>query len=259
MDISRRFVEIVAGADTDVDLGEAALLLAAHADPTLDVAAQLARLDALAAHCPEPTLDAVRRLLYVDEGFAGNVVDYYDPRNSFLDQVLDRRTGIPITLAVLAMEVGRRAGVPLVGVAMPAHFLTRHADDVDRFLDPFDGVVLDRAGCRDLYHRVAGFGTAFDESFLDPVGPKAILARMLNNLKLAYGRRHDSVALTWVLRLRLAFPDAPLDDRLELSRALRSTGRYGEAADELDELAELLPDESDELRVQAAGLRARLN
>ena len=128
-DPTARFTELVQTPEAEWALDEASFLIATHARPDLDLPAQLARLDELAAQAGEPTLDGLRRLLFRDLGFSGNEVDYYDPRNSFLDEVLDRRTGIPITLAVVMLEVGRRLGVPLAGVSMPGHFLVR--DKVD--------------------------------------------------------------------------------------------------------------------------------
>src|SRR5256885_16075663 len=123
MDPTGRFAELVNGLEAALPLDEAGLLIAAHAKPELDVGEQLARFDALADRVGEPTLDGLRRLLFRDLGFAGNEDDYFDPRNSYLDDVLERRTGIPISLAVVMMEVGRRVGVPLSGVSMPGHFL----------------------------------------------------------------------------------------------------------------------------------------
>lgn len=250
---------MVGDADHHIPLDEAALLIAAHAYPDLDIAGELARLDALAAGVPEPTLDAWRRHLFLDEGFAGNVLDYYDPRNSFLNDVLDRHTGIPITLAIVGIEVGRRAGVTMCGIGMPGHFLLRHGDDVDTFVDPFDGVALDRPGCEGLYHRVAGEDATFDPAFLEPVGARAILSRMLANLKMVYAHRRDFPSLSWVLRLRLALPGTPVAERGELSAVLASAGRYDEAADELDVLADAVPADAEQLQRRALGLRARLN
>src|SRR5258706_13186235 len=138
-----RFAALLAGPGEGLPLDEAALLIAAHADRSVDVEAQLGRLDRLAAAVPAPTLDGLRALLFRDLGFRGNRVDYYDPRNSLLHHVLDRRTGIPITLAVVMMEVGRRVGVPMWGVSMPGHFLVRDKVDTRVFVDPFDaGAVL---------------------------------------------------------------------------------------------------------------------
>lgn len=209
MDPTARFTELAAGPDAALPLDEMGLLVAAHAHPRLDVAAQLRRLDELASRVGEPTLPGLRRLLFDELGFTGNGSDYYDPRNSFLDDVLERRTGIPISLAVVMLEVGRRAGVALSGVSMPGHFLVRSSDDPDVFVDPFShGLVLDRAGCRARFHAVHGPLAAFDEVFLEPVGNAAIVDRQLANLEAIAGARGDVFTSAWVLRLRSVLPGA---------------------------------------------------
>ncbi len=206
MDPAERFAAAVGRPDPEVPLDEAALCIAAHAAPGLDVDAQLARLDDLAARCREPTLDGLRRLLFSDLGFVGNTLDYHDPRNSLLHEVLDRRTGIPITLAVVLMEVGRRLGVPLAGVSMPGHFLVRDRVDPEVFVDAFDhGRVIDRAGCRRRFHALHP-GVPFDERFLDPSPRRAVVVRMLANLQGIYVRAADRDALRWVLALRSSVP-----------------------------------------------------
>ena len=140
--------------DDEIPLDEAALLIAAQARPDLDVGEELGRLDDLAGGCPEATFDGLARHLFTDLGFRGNTEHYQDPDNSYLDQVLRRRVGIPITLSVLTMEVGRRLGVAIDGVGMPGHFLDPPPGrDVPiggaTFLDPFGGGRrLDAGGCQ---------------------------------------------------------------------------------------------------------------
>jgi regulator of sirC expression with transglutaminase-like and TPR domain len=222
MDLTERFVELVNGPEPALPLDEAGLLIAAHAKPKLDVAEQLARFDALAEEVREPTLDGLRRLLFRDLGFAGNEDDYFDPRNSYLDDVLDRRTGIPISLAVVMLEVGRRVAVPLSGVSMPGHFLVRDKVDPEVFIDPFSrGVVLDRRGCQLRFHGVHGVAATFDPAFLEPVGRRAIVDRMLANLEGIAGTIGDRTMLGGVLRLRASMPDAAEAVRRRLSAALR--------------------------------------
>lgn len=207
MDATARFAEVVAGREAALPLDELAFLIAAHAHPALDLDAELARLDELAARVNDPTLDGLRRLLFRDLGFAGNEDDYYDPRNSYLDDVLDRRIGIPISLAVLMLEVGRRVGVPLSGVSMPGHFLVRDKVDPEVFVDPFArGLVLDRRGCQLRFHGVHGVDASFDPAFLEPVGKRAIVDRMLANLDGVAVRSGDLGMLSWVLRLRASIP-----------------------------------------------------
>lgn len=261
MDPTERFAELLGSSGIPGALDELALLIAAHAYPGLDVAAELGRIDALASGCSAPSLDALVTHLFVDEGFTGNRRQYYDPRNSFLNDVLDRRTGIPITLAVLMVSVGRRLGVPLAGIGMPGHFLVRDQVDPDVFIDPFAfGAQLDRAGCIKAFRDVHGPDVAFDPAFLEPVSTAAIVGRMLANLRsvyLAVGRRAD---LVWVLRLRALVPGMPPEGRAELAALLAASGRFVEAAAEYDDLAAALGgDLGADYRGQAEQARARMN
>ena len=254
------FIALVQGPENALHLDHAALLLAAHAEPDLDVGAQLDRIDDLAERCPEPTLDGVRRLLFDEMGFSGDTEDYGDPRNSLLDQVLDRRRGIPISLSVLMMEVGRRVGVPLEGVGMPGHFLVRHRAPPRVLIDPFHGgQMLDADQCAALFANLYGSNAALPETVLEAARPRAILARMLANLKRSYLDRRDPAALLWVGRLRAAIPGVAPTEMAELAQLLVNLGRFGEAADALDELADAAGDAGPNIRVQAQALRARLN
>lgn len=259
-DATRRFVALVRGPEAELRLDEAALWLAAHARPDLDVADELHRLGELAARCRVPTVDALCGLLFDDESFAGNHADFADPRNSYLDQVLDRRVGIPISLAVLMMEVGRRAGVNLQGVGMPGHFLVREASDPVTLIDPFrEGRRISHDDCAALFRSLFGPGRAFSPSMLRPVGPRAIIARMLANLERIHATRNDSKSLAWVGRLRAAVPGVPPAELAQLSRALTDLGRFAEAADVLERLADAGDGDGDRARDRAAALRARLN
>jgi regulator of sirC expression with transglutaminase-like and TPR domain len=260
-DATAQFAALMQGPEAELRLDRAAFLIAAHAYPDLDVDAELAALDELAAGCPEPTFEGWRRYLFEELGFSGDVDRYYDPVNSYLNEVIRRRVGLPITLSVLGMEVGRRLGVPLVGVGMPGHFLLEHLGAEPRtWVDPFaSGRLLDRAACEDRFHLVNGSRAAFSESFLDPVPPRAIVGRMLANLKAIYASLGDLQALTWVFALRLSIPGTPALERRDLARVLGSTGQFVEAAEALEQLAETNPGLADSLRNEALALRARLN
>jgi regulator of sirC expression with transglutaminase-like and TPR domain len=253
-----RFAELVARGDEEIPLDEAALLIAAHARPELDIAAELGRLDELAAGCKEPTLDGLTHHVFDELGFRGNAEHYQDPDNSYLDQVVRRRLGIPITLSVLTMEVGRRLGVMLDGIGMPGHFLVRHRTDPGTFLDPFaGGRRLDAAGCQEIFNGLGGMG--WQDSYLAPVGARAILGRMLLNLQGVF-LPADLRSAAWVLELRLTIPGLAVADRLGLARALGSMGQFGSAAAALDRVAEELPDEEAvTVRAESRGLRARHN
>jgi regulator of sirC expression with transglutaminase-like and TPR domain len=260
-EVTARFASVVDRPEQEVPLDEAALLIAAHAYPGLDVAQELGRLDRLADTCFAPTLDALVRHLFVDLGFVGNRQEYYDPRNSFLNDVVTRRRGIPISLSVLTLVVGRRLGVPLRGVSMPGHFLLRDVVSPDVFVDPYaGGRLLDRKGCMARFHDVQGADAEFDDSFLAPVGTHAILARMLANLRAIFLATSDRASLLWVLRLRSAIPTVPAEERGELASTLAAVGRFREAASELDVLADTLGgDLGRQYRSSADRLRARLN
>jgi regulator of sirC expression with transglutaminase-like and TPR domain len=251
-DPTDRFTELVADGDR-MALDEACVLVAAHAHPDLDVEAELARLDALAAGFRGDDLDALAHHLCADLGFAGDRSTYHDPRNSLLPDVLDRRLGIPISLAILAIEVGKRQGLPIEGVGMPGHFLVRDARVEDHYVDLFDGGrVLDREGCRavftDLHPRAD-----WSEGFLAPVGPVAVLSRVLNNLANAYRRSGERADLAWTLALRLSLPGVTTRERRELAVLLGAIGRFAEGAEVLEATGEVADG------VAAQRLRARLN
>jgi len=259
--VAERFGELMAGPEAELALDEAALLIAARFRPDLDLARELGHLDELAAGCPGPTLDYLLAHLFGDLGFAGNRVDYYDPRNSYLDQVVARRTGIPITLAVLTLSVGRRLGVPLVGVGMPGHFLVRDQVDPDLFVDPFrSGARLDGRQCAAAFAAVHGPEAAFHPAYLAPVGPRLIVSRMLANLRSIFAGVGDRPSLVAVLELNNCLPASSGEDRGELAAALAATGRFGDAARQYDLAAELLGGSlGAEYRRNADRLRARLN
>lgn len=261
MDPTDRFVDLV--GHPGAPLEELALLIAAHARPGLDVGAQRSRLDDLAAGVDEPSVASLCHHLFVVEGLAGNHDDYYDPRNSYLDQVLDRRLGIPITLGVILIEVGRRVGIELRGVSMPGHFLVRGdlAGGPVLLIDPFDGGrLLDLADCESRIRKLLGPGVSIDESFVAPVGPAAIIDRMLANLEAIADERGDRPMAEWVVRLRAAMPGAPTALLRRRAASLAASYRFGEAADLLERLASAdAGDRRGPLLATARRLRARLN
>ena len=208
-------------------LDEAALLIAAHANPTLDVKSELGQLDIIAARVGEPDVEAVCRLLFEDLGLRGDHQDYDDPRNSYLDQVLARRRGIPISLSVVLMEIGSRCGLRLEGVGMPGHFLVRDPARPDRLIDPFNqGRHLDRLDCQRLLQSIAGGEARLTEAMLATTGRRAILARMLANLDRSFERRNDTRSLSWVSTLRAGIPGLTAADRHQISARLGSVGRF---------------------------------
>jgi len=264
-----RFVEAVShGAEMPLDV--AALCIAAHAHPQIDVDEWMARLDELAGRCASATFDALRFLLFDQVGFAGNLDSYDDPENSLLDSVIARRLGIPITLSVLMLTVGRRLGVDVQGVGMPGHFLVLDVQRGDVWCDPFHrGVLLDADGCRRQFDLVYGGTMTFQPSFLSPTGPHAIVARMLANLERTT-LASDPVQRAWMCGLHLAIPGITVQEQLRLADQLAFTGDVMRAAAEFDRLAARVDaeafagasagqDVAARLRSRARALRARLN
>ena len=182
------FSHLVRRPDAQIDLGAAALAIAATEYPDLDIGHYLARLDELAARLPA-TADAVVTRLFQEVGLRGNESDYYDARNSFLSDVLDRRLGIPITLSVVFLEVSRRVGLAAAGVGFPGHFLVRVGDEV---LDPFHG----------------GVRRTLDGAH-PSVGNRYILNRMLVNLRTIYRRRGDTSREENIAALVAALGETP--------------------------------------------------
>jgi regulator of sirC expression with transglutaminase-like and TPR domain len=260
VDVTARFAEVVGRPEREIPLDEAAFLVAAHAHPGLDIERGLTDLDALAEDAGAHGPAVLAHRLFVDLGFAGNTVDYGDPRNSYLDDVLARRLGIPISLSVLMMEVGRRSGITLGGVGMPGHFLVTTGGDDPVWFDPFhDGRVLDVEGCRAVFQAVHGEAADFSLDHLAITPTRAILDRMLANLHHTLMQR-DPASAPWVIRLRLGIPGVSPVQRRRLANALGGLGRFDEAADVLLRLAEELEgNEATIVAGEGTALRARGN
>jgi regulator of sirC expression with transglutaminase-like and TPR domain len=245
-------------------LDEAALIIAAGADPGLDVSAELVRLDELASRQRGiADTEQVCHLVFTTLGLRGDTRTYDDPRNSYLHEVLDRRLGIPISLSVLLMEIGRRCGVALEGVGMPGHFLVRDPDRPDLLIDAFSGGRrLNHAECARLIHAVTGEAIELSGDMLATVGSRAILARMLANLDHSFRRRSDRNGVRWVTGLRAAIPGLSMAERMALTDGLAGLGCYEEAAGHLEEMARspgMSPADVHALRTRARELVAPFN
>ena len=197
----RQWAAEVERPDREIDLGRAALVLARAEYADLDIGAYLGRLGELAAEaeagCRKCTdlnlLHRVREYLFAEQGFTGNRADYGDPRNSFLNDVLDRRLGIPITLSLLLIEVGRQLGLAIEGIGLPGHFVTGiRLGGEQILLDPFNGgALLTPDLCADLVARAVGRRVSLTEADFAPVTKRQILGRMLRNLKGIYWQREE--------------------------------------------------------------------
>jgi regulator of sirC expression with transglutaminase-like and TPR domain len=220
------FAHVAARPDAEIDLAQVALLIAEDEYPGLDVAAYIDQLDVigdgarkLLLEVDKPgdrrstvRLERVLTFVYRELGFSGNATDYYDPRNSWLNDVLDRKTGIPITLAVVLLEIFRRAGVEAAGVSFPGHFLVRSPGPTGPlFVDPFDGRILSRDDLRELHGRVAGEPSDPDPRLLEPADKKQVIVRMLHNLRGIFAARGDRTRLRAILeRLEILTPSDEL-------------------------------------------------
>ena len=203
--------------DNDVALDVAALEMAAIDNPNVDPTRYVSMLDQIAsdleARLPDPCdgpqfIQAANQYLFDELGFSGNESAYYDPRNSCLDQVLERRTGIPITLSVVYIEVARRLGRPVSGIGLPGHFVIRYDDSqYSTYIDPFHrGLLLTEKDCRELASEITG-EQQVEASALAAVGNRYILVRMLNNLRSAYFRSKQYGKVATVMDLLVeAFP-----------------------------------------------------
>ena len=190
-------------------------LVAAAFDHRADPAAVLAELDQLGPRF-EPSFEAIMAGLFGSGLLRGNAEDYGDPRNSYLHEVLHRRLGLPITLSIVAMEVGRRCGVAITGIGLPGHFVVGDGTN-ERFADPFHGGrVYDPDGLNLAWRRITRAPTTLTPAMLLPTPPRLIVARVLNNLQATLEQREDEARLPILARLRGAMPE--LGDELGTRR-----------------------------------------
>jgi regulator of sirC expression with transglutaminase-like and TPR domain len=216
-----RLAEALADESREPDPAYLGLLIAAQFYPGLDVERYLQRVDALAervrvrlgrGRSPLRVIQAINGVLFGEEGFAGNLEDYYDPRNSFLNEVLDRKTGIPISLSAVYLAVAHRLGHPVSGVGLPMHFIVKvPSGKGDIYVDPFHGgSILSVQDCQERIERAYGAPVEFNDSYLNAVPTRMMLYRMLNNLKYIYLKRQDfSRAGRAVELMLLVVPDQP--------------------------------------------------
>jgi len=251
----RRFAAEVSKREGEIDLGLAALLVGAEEEPSAcDVDACLKTLERMGREAREyvgaggeSAVEALNHYLFEEQGFAGNRDQYYDPRNSMLHRVLERRRGLPITLSVVYMEVGRRAGVRVEGVGMPGHFIVRAEgpNGAASLVDPFEGGTVDYEDCQARLDAVYGGQVALTEEHLRAVPTRAILARILGNLKGVYAQTGlHRRALAAVERILLVAPNSRAERR-DRGLLLAELGRLPEALAEVRRYLKTSPDAHD--------------
>lgn len=277
------FAEVVGQEDARIDLARACLMIAQDVYPQLDVERYMTEIERMALRLrgrlppsgeAEERIVALNDYLFADLGYLGNIDDYYDPRNSYLNEVIDRKTGIPITLSVLYLEVGRRIGLPLEGVSFPGHFLVRVRLRAGTLvIDPFaGGTPLSEAELRARLQRVVPPGVTGNvpfaelpiEQFLEPASKRQVLSRVLRNLKAIYRETDKPERMLEVLnRMLLVAPEASteLRDRGYVYHRLEC---WRPALEDLRAYLEREPDalDLDEVRVklmELTALCARLN
>jgi regulator of sirC expression with transglutaminase-like and TPR domain len=266
----KQFAEMLARPDEGVDLAQAALLIACEEYPALDLPLYLARLDEMAgavrrrlpdaAGAPD-AVAALNAYLFEEEGFHGNEQDYYDPRNSFLNEVLDRKTGIPITLSTVYIEVAQRAGVGAAGVGLPGHFIVKiSAGGGHLLVDPYHGGNrLSEEDCQERLDRIYGGRLKVDATMLAPCGPKSILARMLRNLKAIYLKTGEQERALRILDLLLQVNPHSGEDVRDRGLLYAALDCYTLAAKDLQAYVDHFPGapEAAELREKVAEYRGK--
>ena len=255
-----RFQRVTASEDDEIDLATAALLIAAIEYPDLDIDQQLAILDSLAEGAayrigqdrdPFYCVNNLSEYLFDEVGFQGNQGDYYDPRNSYLNEVLQRRTGLPITLCLVCMEVGKRLDIPLVGVGLPGHFVLSHRTQTDLIIDPFRrGILLSEEECAQILKNVLGTNVEWDSSYLTPASNREFIARILRNLKGIYLNRRDHEQALDVVDLTMALRPDDLNERRDRGLIYYRLGHYQMALDDLRHFLASAPAGTDTSNVQ---------
>lgn len=255
--------------DERIDLARAALAIARTEYPRLEPDLYLRRLQGLAQRVrsrltrnptPTETIGVVNSVLFEEEQFRGNLDDYYDPRNSFLNEVLDRKVGIPITLALVYEEVARRAGLQLFGVGMPGHFLLKHYDVDGRqvILDPFhNGVQLSLQECQRRLDKIYAGQMELQSEFLASVSRRRWLTRLLNNLKTIYlSSRNFRKALVMADLILAIYPRSP-EDVKQRATLRYNLGQLRNALLDFEDYLKMLPEASDADEIRAVILAIR--
>lgn len=257
----QRFYQEVRQPEEQINLETAALYIAQEEYPDLDVDEYLNALDTMAEEIQERLpdesyplriLQTINQYLYKDLGFKGNSENYYDPRNSLLNEVIDRRTGIPITLSLVYLAIAKRLDFSMVGIGMPGHFLIRPTvNDMEIFVDPFhDGEILFPQDCQERLSQLYKKPVEMRPEFLEAVTPRQFLARMLTNLKFIYLNRNEiEKCLATIERILILFPDAPFELR-DRGVIYFQINRWIEARQDLESYLELVPNTSDREVVQ---------
>ena len=257
----QNFRQIVDRPNEQIDLGRAALAIALDDYPALEIPTYLARLNELAAAVTRhigPQADVYRKILglntvlFGQERFRANRAEYFDPKNSFLNEVLDRKTGIPITLSVLYMEVAQRVELPLAGVSFPGHFPVKYGSGDDEIiLDPFnEGEMKTTANLKKMIDEQYSGKVKFQRDFLEASTKKQILKRMLNNLKVIYLRDDALMKALPVIERMVILDPAGADDIRDRGMVYLKLECFKQAREDFERYLALEPDAPDARRIR---------
>ncbi len=243
--------DLIQQPEERIDLAEAALLIAAGEYPDLDRGKYIRRLDTMAETVrqrigstadPRQIIAEINQYLFQEEGFSGNSEDYYDPRNSFLNEVLERKTGIPITLSTVYLEIAWRLKFPLFGVGMPGHFLVKHPH-CKILIDPFaKGRIRTEEDCWEQMKQLLGESVPVHKSYLEGVGKRQIVTRMLNNLRSIYLNTRQFHSALNITETALALNPESLDELKQKAMLLLRLHRYSEALAGLNHYLAAMPE-----------------
>jgi regulator of sirC expression with transglutaminase-like and TPR domain len=268
---SPEFHRLLAGHDK-IELARVALEIGRDAYPDIDIEVYLERIQRLADRArarfkPGSTvrevLGQINWVLFVEEEFRGNREDYYDPRNSYLNEVLDRGLGIPITLSLVYGTIAERLGLAMGGVDLPLHFMLR-VDERDQtcFVDPFSGgVVYDRSGCEQKLSEIAEQHVTLSDAAVQPCSSRTLISRMLRNLKAIYARSGDIASVLPIQRRLTAINRYNPGELRDLGILCVQADRLGEAIEPLQAYLDVSPEASDatEIMELLAGLRREVS
>jgi regulator of sirC expression with transglutaminase-like and TPR domain len=267
---SPEFARLVAGAN-DVHLARIALEIARDAQPELDIESYLGKIERLAerarARCRpgskvRDVLGQINWVLFVEAGLRANEEDYFDPRNSYLNDVLDRGLGIPISLALVYWAVGERLGLALAGANLPLHFMLRFEEDgLIWFVDPFHaGAIYNRENCQQRLSEIIQQPVVLTDSLAAPCAIRVVVVRMLRNLKAIYGTQQDVGSLLPVQRRLAALIQNDPNELRDLGLLYAQTDRLGEAIDPLETYVQASPpaDDVNEIRALVEAIRRQL-
>lgn len=255
--------------DERIDLIRAALVIARSEYPSLEIEEYAGRIERMARRAASlgasetdarRTLAALKQVLFEEANLRGNREDYYDPRNSFLNDVLDRGLGIPITLSIIYMEVAKRVGFQLSGVGMPGHFLLKHYshDGREILIDCFSrGDILSRQDCQTRLDEIYSGEMKLRPEFLHPISRRQILTRMLNNLKTVYLSTRNFRKALPIADLILVIHPRSAEDIKQRALLRYSMGLHGLAAEDLEEYRKISPNASDAEEVRQMSLSIR--